>query len=358
MADTQIPFFYGADQLAGVRSSLSEPRFATYLTKAGFDEQYALALYLYNARLAKAFLFPLHVVEVTTRNAMDGMLVSRFGGDWHLEDAFQTGVLAPEGCKAVVKAISRAGGVGADRGAVVAELTFDFWSNLLRKEYGGLWRTLWSVFPNVTPGIGRHEIQVMAKAINRLRNRVAHHEPLLDVNVPEAQSQIYDLLALRCGETVAWVRHHTTLAEVVRGCPRRGGGPSAELGARLAPEFLVVVGGTSLLDVVEGLDRKTRTAVCVDEVGRPVAAFSALDITRFMALDARRNAGLFDAEGRTVAELLGEVDAGQRWVAMPGDAPLTTAIDRLKGQRVDVVVGTDPVTGTPVGTIQRAHRRY
>lgn len=357
MAESRIPFFYGADQLAGIRTSLSEPRFYTYLSKAGFDEEYALALYLYNAKLAKAFLFPLHVVEVTTRNAMDGMLVGRFGQDWHLQNAFRTGVLAPEGCAALDKAISRAGN-GAHRGAIVAELTFDFWSNLLRKEYGDLWRTLWSVFPNVTAGIGRHEIQVWAKDINRLRNRVAHHEPLLDVNVPDAQSKIYDLLALRCVETAAWVRHHTTLSEVVRSRPRGGGRVSAELAGRLAPDFLTVTEATPLLDVVGALDRVTRTAVCVDAGGVPVAAFTALDVTQFVAVNARQNAGLFDAEGTTVADLLAKIDAGKRWLAMPGDSALTDAIDELKGKQVDVVVGTDPTTGVPIGTIQRAHRRY
>ena len=59
-----------------------------------------------------------------------------------------------------------------------------------------------------------------------------------------------------------------------------------------------------------------------------------------------------------MADLLAEIDAGKRWLAMPGDSALTDAIDELKGKQVDVVVGTDPATGVPIGTIQRAHRRY
>lgn len=76
MAESQVPYAYDQPALDAITASLSRQRFETYLTKAGNDENYAYALYLYNARLAKSLLFPLSVTEVTLRNAIDEALVS------------------------------------------------------------------------------------------------------------------------------------------------------------------------------------------------------------------------------------------------------------------------------------------
>jgi hypothetical protein len=93
MAESQVPYPYLQADLQAIRSSVSEPRFFTYLVKGGNHEEYAMALYLYNARVAKAFLFPLNVAEVTLRNAIDSILVTKFGTNWHLDPTFRNTVL-------------------------------------------------------------------------------------------------------------------------------------------------------------------------------------------------------------------------------------------------------------------------
>lgn len=134
MAESQVPYPNHAHQIAALRVALSEPRFKAYLAKGGNDEGYALALYLYNIRVAKAFMFPLGIVEVTLRNAIDRRFVEIYGADWHKDPSVLSSALTVESLEALNKAISRAGR-NADHGQVVAELTFDFWSNLMRPEY-------------------------------------------------------------------------------------------------------------------------------------------------------------------------------------------------------------------------------
>lgn len=356
MADSQVPYPYLADQVTAIRASISEPRFGAYLYKGGGDVEYALSLYLYNARLAKAFLYPLHVVEVTLRNAIDQYLVSRYGINWPHENAFRDGVLSDPGRANLDKAVTRAG-AGASRGQIVSELTFDFWSNLLRPEYHMLWRTgLNIVLPQVRGGIGRHEVQKLAKSINLFRNRVAHHEPILDQNVGDVQKSILELIGLRCVETAAWTKHHSTVAAVMRSRPR--GGSGATVSARQAPDFVLVKRETTLQDVISQLDRNRQAVVCVGDDDRPCAAFSALDVTRFIAIDAARNAGLFAPGERTVADMLADVDVETRWAAIADGEPVALGIDQLRRPRVDVLVGVDPIGGRPTGTILRAHRRY
>jgi hypothetical protein len=108
MAESQVPYPYQQAQLQAIRVSISEPRFATYLAKGGNHEAYAMALYLYNARVAKAFLYPLNVAEVTLRNAVDGILVGRHGQNWHQDPGFRNQTLMPDGLSTLDKAIQRA----------------------------------------------------------------------------------------------------------------------------------------------------------------------------------------------------------------------------------------------------------
>ena len=357
MAESQVPYPNLPPQIAAIRASLSEPRFGAYLAKSGGNEGYALALYLYNARVAKAFMYPLGVVEITLRNAIDALFVARFGPAWHLDAGLRDHTLTPEGLSTLDKAIARAG-QGAARSDVVAELTFDFWSNLLRPDYGQLWRTSINiVFPNIAPGITRHDVQSMAKEINRFRNRVAHHEPVLDLNITDIHAKIVQLVGLRCTETAAWLKHHSTLSAIIRTRPRGVAAGFVTLGSKLAPDFVPVTEATTLDTVLDQLDRKRQAVICLDDTGAPTAVFGAFEIVDFIALETKANDGLAAPGERSVKDLLAAINVSQNWVAMPETEPFAMAIDRLKQPNMHAVVGMKAGGGV-AGVILRAHRRY
>ncbi|TCI00852.1 hypothetical protein EJV46_00900 [Roseococcus sp. SYP-B2431] len=354
MAESQVPYSNLPHQIAAIRASLSEPRFSTYLAKGGGDEGYAIALYLYNARVAKAFMYPLGVVEVTLRNAIDALLVAQHGPAWQLEPSFRDSVLMPDGLSALDTAIRRAG-VQPTRDHVVAELTFDFWSNLLRPEYGSLWRTsLNVVFPNLVRGTTRHQIQAKAREINRFRNRVAHHEPVLDLNITDIHAKIVELAGLRCAETAAWLRHHSTVGIVTRTRPRGAAAGFTSVETRLATDFVTVTETTTLDAVAHQFDRKNQVAVCLDDRGSPVAAFGALELTQYISKVAKPNGGLVALDEHTVKSLLEAY--GRRWIAISASDPFSNAAEHLlKG--MEFVVGLD-ANGDIAGVIPRALRRY
>jgi hypothetical protein len=64
-------------------------------------------------------------------------------------------------------------------GRMVAELTFGFWVGLTGPKYSvDLWeRHLYKAFPNAK--LGRKQLNKRLESIRLLRNRVAHHEPIL-----------------------------------------------------------------------------------------------------------------------------------------------------------------------------------
>lgn len=357
MAESQVPYPNHPHQIAALRTALSEPRFATYLAKGGNDERYALALYLYNVRVAKAFMFPLGVAEVTLRNSIDTQLVALYGSDWHRDAYFRGSVLTAESLTALDKAISRAG-VNAARGQVIAELTFDFWSNLLRPTYGSFWRTnLNIIFPNIPRGLSRRDVQAIVRDINIFRNRVAHHEPVLDLNITDIHAKIVHLVALQCGETAAWLKHHSTLSTAIRTRPRGPGASFQILGDRIARDFIAVSGTTTLNIISASFDRSRQAVVRLDDAGVPTAAFGPLELIRFISLDVGMNEGFTLLAERTVNDLLAKIDVTASWVAINENEPLAVAVEQLKKKETNIVVGVNAI-GQAVGVMMRALRRY
>ena len=110
----------------------------TYLRLANGSELRALRLYVRNAALASAFLSPMHILEVTLRNAVHDLLATEHGDRW-----YDMVVLTPGQAKAVKQA--RRGLRQDDKpetpGRMVASLGFGFWVALFtRSNDHPLWR--------------------------------------------------------------------------------------------------------------------------------------------------------------------------------------------------------------------------
>ena len=153
---------------------LSPARMAPYLLARGDDWDAALALYDWNTVISAAFFESIHYLEIGLRNAMDQTAVDRLGADWL---SSTSSLLTPRSRQAVVIAQGRAGGPGSPHGKVVAELPFGFWWSLLADEYN---RRLWQPalrFAFDGP-VRRRTLHAELDELRRLRNRIAHHEPI------------------------------------------------------------------------------------------------------------------------------------------------------------------------------------
>lgn len=364
MAESQVPYPYDDETIASLKETLSEPRFSTYLAKADGDENFAFALYLYNSRLSKSFLFPLSVAEVTFRNTIDALLEKEFGEDWPTDTNFR-GELSQKSLEALEKGISIAerhaawkGEKEIKRGDVVAELTFDFWSNLFRREYHEFWRPRATrAFPGLKHGEGRHEIQALVREINGLRNRVAHHEPILHSNVPDLQSKIIRLVSLRCNKTAEWMRHHSTVGAVMRTKPKKGDTAPVPLLSKADKSLGLVERSVSLINLAGDDFRQHAAFVCVED-GEVKGAFTHTQLSKYILAKSLALEGLVDLSDITVSMLLEEADVKSGFLAMPADAPLLDAVKELRKSKTQVVVALDPQSAAPVGVILRAHRRY
>ena len=183
---------YPADFLADIDRTITRARLSRYLGAAGGDLDVALSLYEKNAALTEAVFGLLQGVEVPVRNSMHYVMSTALGfDDWYRHNLplpFPTArilTLSAPMQKMIDKA-RRSAGAGATIGKVIAELTFGFWPFLIAGQYHDLWSDcLHSAFPHARQ-MKRSRIHRRLEAIQRLRNRVAHHEPILS-----SRSEIY-----------------------------------------------------------------------------------------------------------------------------------------------------------------------
>jgi hypothetical protein len=189
---------------------LSPARFARFIGAAGGDRARAVALYEWNAVVSAAFQRDLAHVEVALRNGYD-MAASNWGGQGHwLRDGHNV-VLAPlfrtkrggraparhvdvnaKPRQAVKQAVQAAGGPGAAPGKVVAELGFGFWRYLSSSAHE---KALWVPYLHraFAPGTARSYVDVRVTRLHALRNRVAHHEHLLQEDLLARSKDVLDL---------------------------------------------------------------------------------------------------------------------------------------------------------------------
>ncbi|GGN88765.1 hypothetical protein [Nocardia rhizosphaerihabitans] len=237
---------------------LSVPRLAPYLAEVGGDPAHALALYHWNLQLGSAFQEVLAVVEVVVRNAIDERLrawnVTRgtdpaglpYSTDWTLRPApplsgLLRTALGPATEHAKRAKASREPGhkrlhAPISHDDVLAQLSFSVWKKLLPPAAPGnagrqkLWsNALVQAFPQQGGPVANQSLRTpienlvydrMERLVS-LRNRVAHMESLLQVNVPARLSDSLSLLAYISPPTRDWCAGISRVTEVNAARPVR-----------------------------------------------------------------------------------------------------------------------------------------
>lgn len=215
---------------AWIEQWLSRDRFALYVRRSGGDRKRALELYEWNAKLSAAFLHDLNHLEVALRNAYDQQLVhATLGGDKHWTDKKTVQYLFPKHMRKdhgtgkkvdanrtprdqIGKARSTAGAT-PNPGKVVAELMFGFWTYMTSDLHE---KTLWvphlhKAFP---PNVDRGRVHGTLTDLRKFRNRVAHHEPIL--NAPEARRrQLVSAMRLIRPEALTHFNAHSEVSVIL-----------------------------------------------------------------------------------------------------------------------------------------------
>ncbi len=211
---------------------LSPPRFAVYLRAAKYDRDAGLHLYEWNARLGSAFGHDLAHLEVGLRNAYDRVLTDHLHlpqhwtacGDQVFAPVLRTRKRGSQGKVTVdinakpraslERAIREAGGRKALPGKVIAQLTFGFWRYLTSSAHEiTLWRpALNHAYP---AGTSRPYADTRIGRLHELRNRVAHHEPLLGLAAPKLHLDLVEIATLLDPQLGSYITEHSTVPGVL-----------------------------------------------------------------------------------------------------------------------------------------------
>ncbi|MGL5892260.1 MAG: Abi family protein [Bacteroidia bacterium] len=168
-------------------SRMSVARMRRYLNACNGDTRKAMTLYRLNLALSLDLFAQISLFEVALRNAIDLHFQVMLGHNW-LTDA-----IAPGGCfsgpqfkhtsESIRDAARKLGGT-ATTDQLVATLGFGFWRYLFAPyQFSATGSSLLAVFPerplssSVQHYNARYFFNELA-SVNRLRNRIAHHEPI------------------------------------------------------------------------------------------------------------------------------------------------------------------------------------
>lgn len=210
-----------------IEAVISAPRLRRFVHVAG-SRSAALRLYRWNAQVASAYWTPLHFLEVAVRNAVHDAMVETTGDEWWFAspDRFDgAGWLYDRERDAVAKAITKVQTAPVTPGKVVAELAFGFWAGLLSGHLAD-GHTDYHNYVWVKGGVARRfggmKRRVLWKRLDRLRrfrNRIAHHEHLLDANLALMTQDIDSTLTTLDPALAAWVRAMDETAEIIAARP-------------------------------------------------------------------------------------------------------------------------------------------
>lgn len=184
---------------ADIAARLSQPRLKPYLLAVGGNVKSALRLYHWNVEISGAVYESLHLFEVVLRNALDERLGPwnatqtgpstgrQHSANWLLDPSHLLHRLAGDDIERATRRArnalrtGRRGGRIPGHADVLAQLSFSTWRFLLPDRDPGrqlLWhQALSAAFPHLA--VPEQSLVQTVNDIYRLRNRVAHLEPLL-----------------------------------------------------------------------------------------------------------------------------------------------------------------------------------
>lgn len=178
--------------ISKIIDNISEDRLSSYKYDSNDNINLILDRYIYNVQISESFYPVLSALEIALRNRLYNAVAILKGNNWLIEEINTQNTLSDNERNILLEAYKKLNvkKKPPTTGAIIAELTFGFWINLCKKSYKN---SLWDkqgFFDNVFPDFNNYfssqtldKTKVIfpeLKEILRLRNRIFHHEIIIN----------------------------------------------------------------------------------------------------------------------------------------------------------------------------------
>lgn len=203
-----------------VKVGLSSSRMSRYAQWSHGDMQNTLELYPLNMRLSESFYIPLNMLEIALRNKIDTVLTAKHGTLWFTSPQLIIVQTQQNMIKDVQEKTARKHKIPLSHDDYIAHLTFGFWTTLFSKTYENLWQVTLKDIARTTSGKGvrRQEISRLLDDIRNLRNRIAHYEPILHIDLNQRYNNIITLIEWLSPDAAIYTQKNSRFIEVFENC--------------------------------------------------------------------------------------------------------------------------------------------
>jgi hypothetical protein len=155
------------------------------------------------------------MLEVALRNRIHAVMIETRHEDWFRDAGCLLGKWQPEQLAKAIEEV-REGRREPTPGRIVAALTFSFWTGMFGKEYETLWQTTLHRIGTRPDGKGlrRKDFSGPLAPIRTLRNRIAHHEPIIAWDLPKHYRRMVEMTGWLCPAAADWCEAHSRFLEV------------------------------------------------------------------------------------------------------------------------------------------------
>lgn len=199
-----------------IRAAITPARLTAFdqaaLTRCQSQNE-AIELYEWNAEISSALLLPMHYFEVVLRNAVHDALSLAYQEQWPWDGSFVSSVRMKVGKYKPKNDLQQTASRYHTTGKVIPEMKLAFWEQMFTNSYDdAVWKPyLGTVFPNLTLANGipnaARSVRNDIEKVRRIRNRVAHHEPIFSQNIQGVLDAIHSISAYRSTDVGAWVKN-------------------------------------------------------------------------------------------------------------------------------------------------------
>ena len=213
-----------------IAETLSQERLSKYLTRSSGDVERGLALYIWNQEIGAALTVTLSEVEVCLRNQVARALANAYGPAWPSVARLRHNHV--EVRRELEKAESRLTKGVPSTPDIIAASDFNLWRELCKSTYAGVFwaKRVPIAFPHVTfPGKEREILAAIHRRVDlllKLRNRIAHHEPIIGSHWEKIGAKLADrhhdaieLLQWMSPDLASWVISRDRFDAVMAVCP-------------------------------------------------------------------------------------------------------------------------------------------